>query len=175
MLTTLQFSLVPGFVFNFVNEWVGKWSKLWERKIYTSCFCLLVGETPNTLVHSYPNRCNEYNGHLACFTYWSLYEWAAIWLTTFSNAFTELKTVYFDKTVTGVGSQKSFSIGLGNCSALIKQHALAWTNADPVHWRMYASPGINESIHGYTSDWFWYIAKLCNQYVSCVLIIINRY
>ena len=118
-----------------------------------------------SLLHSYPNRCNEYNGHLACFTYWSLYEWAAIWLTTFSNAFTELKTVYFDKTVTEVGSLKSikqsFSIGLGNCTALIKQHAPAWTNADPVHWRMYASPGINESIHGYTSDWFWYIAKFC--------------
>ena len=25
-----------------------------------------------------------------------------------------------------------------------KQHAIIWTNADPIHWRIYAAPGRDE-------------------------------
>ena len=38
----------------------------------------------------------------------------------------------------------SFSIGLDNGLVTIKEQAVIWTDDCIVHWRMYASPGLNE-------------------------------
>ena len=38
------------------------------------------------------------------------------------------------------------SIGLDNGLALNRQQAIIWTNADTIHWRIYAAPGGDELI-----------------------------
>ena len=62
--------------------------------------------------------------------------------------FREWKILYFDCNFTDVCSQgsnwQSSSIGLDNGLAPNRWQAIIWTNADPINWRIYATPGGDE-------------------------------
>ena len=64
---------------------------------------------------------------------------AAISQTTFPNAFSWMKVLYFDSNFTAMCSYGSiwiyFSIGSDNGLAPIRRQAIIWTNTDPVDWR----------------------------------------
>ena len=64
--------------------------------------------------------------------------------------FREWKVLYFDLNFTEVGSQGSnwqyVGIGLGNGLVPNRQQAITWTNADPIHWCIYAALGGDELI-----------------------------
>ena len=65
--------------------------------------------------------------------------------------FHEWKLLYFDSNFTAVCSQGStqqlVSIGSGNGLAPNRRQAITWTNAYPVHWRIYAA-----LLHGETTE-----------------------
>ena len=70
---------------------------------------------------------------------------AAIWRTPFSGALPWMKSFYFDSNFTEVCSQWSRwrwgSIGSDNNLAPNRWQAITWTNANPVHWRIYVVLG----------------------------------
>ena len=48
------------------------------------------------------------------------------------------------------------SIGLDNGMATNRRHAIIWTNADPIHWRIYAAVGGDEVTHcGLVTSQIW--------------------
>ena len=61
------------------------------------------------------------------------------------------KKMYFDEKFTEVCSLCSnwqwYSIGLDNGLAPNRRQAIIWTNADPIHWRIYAALGGDELTH----------------------------
>ena len=63
----------------------------------------------------------------------------------FHMHFREWKVVYFDENFTetcSLGSNKQYLIiGLDNGLAPNRRQAIIWTNADPIHWRIYAALG----------------------------------
>ena len=81
---------------------------------------------------------------------------ATISQMTFSNAFLSMKKMYFDSNFTEVCSKGSnwqkVNIGSSNGMALNRRQAITWTNADPVHRRIYAALGWGELILG-QFDW----------------------
>ena len=78
---------------------------------------------------------------------------AAISQTTSSDAFSWLKRFAFWLKFTEVSSYVSYrkyaSIGLDNSLVKNTPHAIIWTNADPIHWRIYAALGGDEFMSGY--------------------------
>ena len=62
---------------------------------------------------------------------------AAISQTTFSNAFSWIKSFVF-------GFKFGLEYGLDNSLAPNRRQAIFRTNADPIHWRIYAAPGGDE-------------------------------
>ena len=67
---------------------------------------------------------------------------ADILQTTFPNAFSWKQTLYIDLHFTKF-FDNNFSLVLVLPCGLFD---IAWTNDDRVHWRIYASPGLNESM-----------------------------
>ena len=59
-----------------------------------------------------------------------------------------MKILYFGSIVTEVCSVGSNwqqpNIGLDNGLAPKRRQAIIWTNADPIHWRIYAALGVDE-------------------------------
>ena len=66
----------------------------------------------------------------------------------FRMHFYEWKVFHFNSHFTEVCSSGSnwqkVSIGSGNGLAPVRRQAITWTNADPVHWRIYAALGGDE-------------------------------
>ena len=85
--------------------------------------------------------------------------------------FREWKVLYFDQNfpeVYSLGSNwQEASIGLNNGMALNRRRAIIWTNAGPIHWRIYAVIGGDELKLGHS----WVIAHtvLC----ECAIISVN--
>ena len=71
---------------------------------------------------------------------------AAISQTAFSNAFLWMESFIFQFKFHGSLFTKvqCSSIGAENGLALIRRQAIIWTNADPIHWRIYATQGGDE-------------------------------
>ena len=65
-------------------------------------------------------------------THWGRDKMAAISKTIFSNAFLRMKSVVYR-------SKFHWSIGLDNGLASNRRQAIIWTNANPIHWRIYAA------------------------------------
>ena len=120
-------------IFYFDNFWCSQWWKFHQH-----------------------NKCFIWNYH--CSQWWKfcqhddlthlpLDNMAAISQTIFSD-FHEWKVLYFDQNFTKVSSQWSNwqypSIALENGLAPNRRQAIIWTNADPIHWRIYAALGGNE-------------------------------
>ena len=89
----------------------------------------------------------EQNGcHFAVLPCWGRHKVAAIFRTTFSNAFSWIKMYEFRVrihlslflSVQLTTRQHWFS---GNGLAPNRRQAISWTNANPVHWRIYAALG----------------------------------
>ena len=76
-------------------------------------------------------------------THLPLDKMAAIPPTTFSNEFTWIQILFFALTFTDVPSwgydKRNQSIGSDNGLAPFRRQAIIWTNADPVHWRIYVA------------------------------------
>ena len=75
----------------------------------------------------------------------------------FQVHFHEWKVLYFDSNFTDICSKgsnwQSPSIGLDNGLAPNRRQAIIWTNANPIHWRIYAALGGDELIkHGTIPD-----------------------
>ena len=70
-------------------------------------------------------------------------KWPPFWQTTISNAFSWMKMIEFQFEFHWFLSQEStwqwVSIGSGNGLAPSRWQAITWTNADLVHWRIYAA------------------------------------
>ena len=69
---------------------------------------------------------------------------ATISQTIFSNTFLWMKISYFDYNFTeicSIGSNWQPSIGLNNGLTPNRRQAIIWTNAHPIHWRIYAELG----------------------------------
>ena len=73
-------------------------------------------------------------------------KWPPFWQTTFSIAFSWLKMIEFWISLNRVSRSPNdnVSIGADNGLAPIRRQVITWTNDDPVHWRIYASLGVNE-------------------------------
>ena len=79
--------------------------------------------------------------------------------------FHEWKVLYFDSNLTevcskgfnwqyiSIGSLNWVSMGSGNGSSPVRRQAITWTNAYPVHWRMYAALGGDELDCGIATSW----------------------
>ena len=62
--------------------------------------------------------------------------------TIFLDAFSRMKVLYFDQNFTGLFLRVQFTknnIGLDNGWAPNKREAIIRTNADPIHWRIFAT------------------------------------
>ena len=68
--------------------------------------------------------------------------------TTFANAFSRMKILYFDSYFTDVCSYGSnwqyVCIGSGNGFVPNRQQVITWTNDNPFHWHIYTSLGGDE-------------------------------
>ena len=73
----------------------------------------------------------------------------------FQMYFLECKCIDFNQNFTEVYSQWSSwqysSTGSDNDLALTRRQAIIWTNADPIHWRIYAALEGDVLIHSYFS------------------------
>ena len=61
-----------------------------------------------------------------------------------------------------------------------RHQAITWTNADPVHWRIYATLGVHELTlrtlrHGFTSKWYQKTLVASNWWSSQKLCYLNKY
>ena len=69
----------------------------------------------------------------------------------FQMHFLERKILYFELNFTDVCSYVSnlqqSTIGLDNGLTPNRRQAIIWTNADPIHWRIYAALGRDEFIN----------------------------
>ena len=88
---------------------------------------------------------------------------AAISQTIFSDAFSWMKSfVFWSKFHWSLFPRVKLTIkpniGLDNNSAPYRRQAIIWTNADPIHWRIYESLGGDEfSRNQHTAVKCWYI------------------
>ena len=94
----------------------------------------------------------------------------------FQMHFHEWGVLYFDQNFTKVCSQWSNwqypSIGLDNGLAPNRRQAIIWTNADLIHWRIYATLGEDELMACYCWD-PWLIEAERLVYVSVTYAIIG--
>ena len=74
---------------------------------------------------------------------------AAISQTIPSDAFSWMKILYFDYNFTEVYSKgsswKYINIGSDNGLVPNRRQAIIWTNANPIHWLIYAALGGDQS------------------------------
>ena len=81
---------------------------------------------------------------------------AAVSLTTFSSAFSEIKSLVFwfefHLILFPTVQYTEPSIGLDNGLAPNRRQAIIWTNVNPIHWRIYAVLGGDEFLYNVLYD-----------------------
>ena len=98
---------------------------------------------------------------------------AAILQTTCSNVFCWMKILEFKKNICSLGSNWQYIyIGSDNGLAPSMWQAIIWTNADPVHRRIYAALGGDEltAMESILHYYGWFKCNMDVHIMSCLLI-----